>query len=240
MEQEKMPRLTRLTAILTLLQSKQVFHAAEAAKKFNVSKRTIYRDMKTLERAGVPIYTEPGKGYSLLEGFKLPPVMLTEEEANALVTAGKLVAKNRDGSFARNHQDAIAKIKAVLRYAKRDKANLLSERVAILKNFEGITTSDNLSKIQLAITNRRLLQLQYHSISKDEVTVRTVGPQALYNTSENWILIAWCRLRNGYREFRLDRMKSVHKSSERFESREFNLSEYFSAVTTKNKTANES
>ncbi|TWJ00634.1 HTH domain-containing protein [Mucilaginibacter frigoritolerans] len=79
-------RISRLTAILTQLQSKRILTSTTLAKKFDVSVRTIYRDIKVLEHAGVPIYTEDGKGYSLMDGYRIPPVMFTEDEANALIT----------------------------------------------------------------------------------------------------------------------------------------------------------
>ena len=91
-------RLSRLTAILTQLQTKRLLTSTTLAEKFGVSVRTIYRDIRALEQAGVPILTEDGKGYTLPEGYKIPPVMFTENEANALITAEQLVLKNRDSS----------------------------------------------------------------------------------------------------------------------------------------------
>jgi len=160
------PRLSRLTAILTLLQSKRLVTATEIADKFGISKRTAYRDIKALEESGVPIFTEEGKGYSLMEGYCLPPIMFSEEEANALITAAAFIAKNKDVSLIENHKKAISKIQAVLRYTNKDKANLLSERIAYFKNYNKEITSDNLSLVQLAITNLQLLEISYMSISK--------------------------------------------------------------------------
>ena len=93
------PRLTRLAAILTQLQSKKIVTAREIAEKHNVSLRTVYRDIKTIEHSGVPVFTEEGKGYSIVDGFNLPPVMFTEEEANALITAEKIIYRNKDLSL---------------------------------------------------------------------------------------------------------------------------------------------
>jgi predicted DNA-binding transcriptional regulator YafY len=86
-------RLTRLTAILTQLQSKRIVTASKLAEKFAVSNRTIYRDIKSLENAGVPVITEDGKGYTLMDGYKIPPIMFTEDEANALLTAELIICK---------------------------------------------------------------------------------------------------------------------------------------------------
>src|SRR5687768_13102553 len=103
-------RLSRLTAILTQLQTKRLITATALANKFKVSIRTIYRDIRALEQSGVPILTEEGKGYSLMEGYRLPPVMFTESEANALITAEKFVVKNKDASFVKEYTEAIEKI----------------------------------------------------------------------------------------------------------------------------------
>ncbi len=220
-------RLSRLTAILILLQSKRILTATEIAKKFDISKRTAYRDVKALEEAGVPIYAEEGKGYTLMEGYNLPPIMFTEEEANALITAGELISRNKDASLIENHNNAVTKIKSVLRYASNDKANLLSERVFFMKNLKNETTSSFLSDLQLTITHLNIIKIKYHAINKDDITDRTLEPLALYHTSENWILIAWCRTRNAYREFRLDRILKLEILDEHFKSRKFDMLQYF-------------
>jgi len=100
---EDKPRLARLTAILTQLQSKKLITARDIAEKHEVSIRTVYRDIRTLEKSGIPIVTEEGKGYSIMEGYKLPPVMFTEDEANALITAEQIIA--RQINFKRNQLD---------------------------------------------------------------------------------------------------------------------------------------
>ena len=128
MEGDDVKRISRLTAILTQLQTKRILTAANLSEKFGVSKRTIYRDIKALEKAGVPILTEEGKGYALMEGYRLPPIMLTEKQANALILAEQLVLKSKDASFLQDYSEAIDKIKSILRYTVKDKANLLADR----------------------------------------------------------------------------------------------------------------
>ncbi len=226
-ETNNIPRLSRLSAILTILQSKRVITSTEIASKFGISKRTAYRDIKALELSGVPVFTEEGKGYSLVEGYTLPPIMFTEQEANALMTAEELISTNKDKSLIENHSSAIAKIKSVLRFSKKEKAEILSERIAYFNNFAKEITSDNLSTIQVAITSLELVKIKYRSISKDEITERVIEPQAIYHSRENWILIAWCNLRNDYREFRLDKIENLELLNEHFKSRNFNLIEYF-------------
>lgn len=116
---EEKPRISRLTTILTQLQSKRLITATELAQKHNVSVRTIYRDIRTLEKSGIPIITEEGKGYSIMEGFHLPPVVFSEDEANALITLEQLANKSRDQSFVSNIASALEKIKPILRYTQK-------------------------------------------------------------------------------------------------------------------------
>jgi predicted DNA-binding transcriptional regulator YafY len=220
-------RLSRLAAILTQLQTKRLITATELAEKFSVSTRTIYRDIKALEQAGVPVLTEEGKGYSLMEGYRIPPVMFTESEANALITAEQLVLKNKDASFVKEYSGAIIKIKSVLRHTIKDKANLLSDRIVFRQNAANDKTSNYLSTLQLALTNLNLVEIDYYSPDNDQLTKRIIEPFALYSTQENWIVIAWCRLRKNYRAFRLDRLKNLTVSADTFPAHKLTLEEYF-------------
>ncbi len=214
-------------AILTQLQTKRLLTASELANKFSVSSRTIYRDIKALEEAGVPILTEDGKGYILMEGYRVPPVMFTESEANALITAEQLILKNKDDSFVKEYMEAINKIKSVLRVNTKDKANLLSNRIVFRHNSNNDRTSNYLSTLQLALTNFNLTKIKYRSTETDQTTERTVEPFAIYSTHENWLLIAFCQLRKDFRAFRLDRIQNVFVLNEKFEPHKMTLQEYF-------------
>lgn len=163
MEEKEKPRLSRLTAIITQLQSKRIVTAKDLAEKHNVSIRTIYRDIRTLEKSGIPIVTEEGKGYSLVEGYHLPPVVFTEDEANALITLEQLALRNKDQSLSDNASKAIEKIKAILRYSQKGNADLLAERVYFGGNNNEEKTSNNLMQIQSAIIHFQVLKIEYHS-----------------------------------------------------------------------------
>ncbi|MGE8525150.1 helix-turn-helix transcriptional regulator [Chryseobacterium rhizosphaerae] len=226
-------RLSRLTAILTQLQTKRLLTASELANKFSVSTRTVYRDIKALEEAGIPILTEEGKGYTLMEGFRIPAVMFTEKEANALITAEQLVLKNKDASFVKDYTDAVSKIKSVLRANTKDKANLLSSRTLSGQNAGNETTSNNLSILQLALTNFNLVKIKYYSPDNNQTTERTVEPFAIYTTQENWLLIAFCQLRNEYRAFRLDRIQYLWVLYQTFEPHQITFEEYFDIIKKK-------
>ena len=227
MNDNEIKRLPRLTAILTQLQTKRLLTATELADKFSVSSRTIYRDIKALEQSGIPILTEDGKGYKLMEGYNIPPIMFSESEANALITAEQLILKNKDASFVKDYTEAISKIKSVLRNNTKDKANLLSNRIASRQNTEYERSSNNLSILQLALTNFNLVQIKYYSPETNQTTERIVEPFAIYTSQENWLLIALCRLRNDYRTFRLDRITYLAVQSQKFEPHQITFEEYF-------------
>ncbi len=225
MEGDDIKRISRLTAILTQLQTQRRLTAADLSEKFGVSKRTIYRDLKTLGKAGVPILTEEGKGYTLVDGYKIPPVMFTEREANALILAEQLVLKNKDASFVKDYSEAIDKIKSILRYKAKDKANLLANRTQFNEVLHQERNSSNLSDLQNALTNYQLVKIEY--INKEgEATNRTIEPFALIS-AENWYLIAWCRLRKEFRFFRPDRIQKMAVLSENFKPHNMTLQEYF-------------
>jgi len=200
--------------------------ATELADKFSVSVRTIYRDIRTLEQAGVPILTETGKGYSLMEGFKVPPIMFTESEANALILAEQLVLNNKDASFIKDFTEAIGKIKAVLRYNEKHKVNLLAERTRYSQNVNRERTSNNLSTLQFALTNFLQVQIEYLN-EEGKTSSRIIEPFALLSTQENWLLVAWCQLRSDFRYFRLDRIQHLKLLSEKFTPHQMTLQNFF-------------
>jgi predicted DNA-binding transcriptional regulator YafY len=230
-------RLPRLTAILTQLQTKRLVTATQLAEKFGVSVRTIYRDIRALEASGVPILTEEGKGYALVEGYRVPPVMFTEDEAHALITAEQLILKNKDASLAKHYGSAIDKIKAVLRYNSKDSADFLAKRILVRPQVKHETTSNVLLSIQSALAHFKVVQLTYHTNSKDETTERKVEPFALYNgQEEDWVLVAWCRLRKDFRMFRLDRIQKLVVLEERFSPHQMTMQEFIEKQR-KNRTA---
>lgn len=235
MQENEKPRLVRLTAIVTQLQSKKMLTAKYLADKYHVSIRTIYRDIRTLENSGIPIITEEGKGYSLMEGYQLPPVMFTENEANALITAEQIISKNKDQSFIEHYSNAITKIKSVLKYSQKEKADLLSERIHFRENVEKETSSDYLMTIQSAITGFQLLDIDYLSL-QSKTTKRTVEPFAIYSTQGNWLLIAYCRLRSEFRVFRIDLIQNLTIEAEVFEPHNMTLQEYFEICRNKQNT----
>ncbi len=232
---EEKPRISRLTAIITQLQSKRVVTAKEIAEKHNVSIRTIYRDIRTLEKSGIPIVTEEGKGYSIMEGYKIPPVMFTQEEANALITAEQLIKKNKDQSLTEHYESAITKIKSVLKYNQKEKTELLTNRLQVRNNHKNEKTSNYLIKLQSTISNCQVIKIDYLSLENNR-TIREIEAFALYTTQENWILIAFCRLKNDFRAFRLDCIEKLEILNQHFEPHKMTLEEYLEKCREKYKT----
>ena len=222
---EDKPRLARLSAIMTQLQSKRIVTAKDIAEKHNVSIRTIYRDIRTLEQSGIPIVTEEGRGYSIVEGYKLPPVMFTEEEALALITAEQLIHKNKDRSLAEHYESAVTKIKSILKSSQKTKTEFLSDRIQIRNNHEDEKTSNFLIRFQSAIANFQVVKIDYQSLNNHS-SQRTIEPFAVYTTRDNWILIAFCRLKNDYRAFRLDCIQNLQITTEHFKPHEITLEQY--------------
>jgi predicted DNA-binding transcriptional regulator YafY len=232
-----MNRIDRLTAILIQLQTKRVVKAEEIANRFEISLRTVYRDVKALMEAGVPIGSEAGKGYFIVDGYHLPPVMFTQSEASALVLAGKLVEKMTDKSIRQQFESALFKIQSVLHDPEKDHLESLQSHIEVWQRpkTENEFPDHYLSDIQKAVVDKEVLKIQYFSSYSDENTTREVEPIGLFYYGEAWHLIAWCRLRNGYRDFRADRISDLKNTSSKFDARNlFTLKEYMSTVARSN------
>ncbi len=231
-----MNRIDRLTAILIHLQTKRVVKADEIAKRFEISLRTVYRDVKSLMEAGVPVGSEAGKGYFIVDGYHLPPVMFTQDEASAMMLAGKLVDKMADKSVRAAFDSALHKIKAVLSEVEKDHLENLDPHIEVFlrSRYEHRDEKDFpdhfLTEIQRAIGKRQVLKIDY-SDAEEEITQRCVEPMGMFYYSMTWHLIGWCRLRNGYRNFRADRIMALTNTQEVYEARsETSLQEYFNSV----------
>lgn len=231
---EDKPRLSRLTAIVTQLQSKRIVTAKEISEKHNVSIRTVYRDIRTLEKSGIPIVTEEGKGYSIMEGFKIPPIMFTQEEANALITAEQIIKKNKDQSLIEQYESAILKIKSILKYSQKEKAELLTNRIQVRNNHENRKTSNYLIHLQSAVSNYQSVKIDYLSL-ENEQSQREIEPFALYTTQDNWVLIAFCKLKNDFRAFRIDCIQNLQILERHFEPHKMTLQQYLEKCSEKYK-----
>lgn len=206
-----MNRVDRLHAILVHLQSKKKVTAQEIADRFELSLRTVYRDIKALDEAGVPIIGEAGIGYSVMEGYRLPPILFTKDEASSLLLGAKLVQRFTGQSDRRNFETAMFKVKAVLRSSDKDFVEELDSRIVIRMHptHAQNETELHMSVLRQSLVERRVIRIRYYSAYKEEATEREVEPIGLLYYSLSWHLIGWCRLRRDYRDFRLDRIRQI-------------------------------
>jgi predicted DNA-binding transcriptional regulator YafY len=219
-------RIDRLVAILIYLQGRRVTRAEDIADEFATSIRTVYRDIAALAEAGVPIVGEAGVGYSIVRGYHLPPVHFTTEEATALITANLLMDRFADKSLMSPMGSALAKIRAVLPPDHQDHITRLESRMS-LPTSPRPTKSASLFAIQKALAERTVLRISYRGAGKAESMPRQIEPMGLTYYGDRWHLIAWCRSRQDYRDFRTDRIQELAILSERFEARSsFSLDEF--------------
>ncbi len=215
-----MPRLDRLTSILIQLQSKRIVRAQEIAERFEISLRTVYRDIRTLEQAGVPIISEAGVGYSLVKEYRLPPVHFTEEEAFSFITAGKLIETLTDPLTRKAYETALFKIKAVLAHGQKELVDDISDRIEVVEDQylpKNRHEQLDISSFLKAINEKRLIRIGYEDVNTLSVSERVVEPVGIYSQWLHWYLIAYCRLRDDYRTFRADRIRGYEILSDRFD-----------------------
>ena len=229
-----MNRIDRVTAILIQLQSKRIVRAQEIAERFSISLRTVYRDIKTLEEAGVPIAGEAGVGYSIMEGYRLPPVMFTREEAIAFLTAEKMVEKLTDPSTRKHYQEAMFKIKSVLRYAEKDLLEDMSFYIAVVEN-PYLPAKDNnqihLQTILKSIAGKEILDIGYFTNHSQQYSNRDVEPVGIFYLGNYWYLIAYCQLRKDYRNFRTDRISYINQTGRYFEKKHPSLQSFLAKIS---------
>lgn len=234
-----MNRVDRLMAMVLQLQSQRVVRAEDIAAHFEISVRTVYRDIAALGEAGIPIMAEAGVGYSLVKGYHLPPVMFTAEEASALFIGAKLVEQLTDASLRKQMQSAVLKIRSVLPRDRQDYLDRLERSTAVISRSSNAVprlSSEALIPIQRALAERRVLSLDYQGGQRRDLTRRQVEPLGLVYYADSWHLIAYCRLRRDVRDFRTDRILKLQLQSERFSGHaDFSLQRYLEAETREGK-----
>jgi predicted DNA-binding transcriptional regulator YafY len=200
-----MNRIDRLFNILTLLQSKKYVPAEKIAARFNLSIRTVYRDIKALCESGIPVSFEPQRGYFIVQGYFLPPVSFTAEEANAFLLMEAIVSGFSDKSIQKNFSNGLSKIKAVMRTGDKEKMEALSHNIKLQVPACMRFNFEYLSLLQNAIAGKTALDLEYQN-NRQEVSKRTIEPIGLVFYALHWHLVAWCNLRKDYRDFKVSRI----------------------------------
>jgi len=234
-----MNRVDRLMAIVVRLQSRRVVRAEDIAAEFEISVRTVYRDLLALSEAGIPIVAEAGIGYSLVKGYHLPPVMFTAEEASALFTGGKLVEHLTDASLRKQMESALYKIRSVLPRDRQDYLDRLERSTVVVSPSPSLTprlSSEALIPIQRALAQRRVVAMDYQGAQRRDLTQRHVEPLGLVYYADNWHLIAYCRLRKDVRDFRTDRIHKLELRNEIFAGHaDFSLRRYLDTAAQEGK-----
>ncbi|MFC3561672.1 helix-turn-helix transcriptional regulator [Pedobacter jamesrossensis] len=200
-----MNRIDRLFGILTLLQSRKYITAEKIAERFDMSIRTVYRDIKALCEQGIPVSFEQNKGYFLVQGYFLPPISFNMDEANALLLVETLVNGFADNSIRTHYSTALTKVKAVLKTNQKEKLEHMNQHIKLQVPERLSFNYEYLSLIQNAISEKQMIELDYKN-AKEEVSKRQVEPIGLIFYAFSWHLIAWCHFRNQYRDFNLTRI----------------------------------
>lgn len=206
-----MNRLDRIAAIMIQLQSRPIVKAGQIAERFGVSLRTIYRDIRTLSEAGVPICGDAGVGYSLIEGYRLPPLMFTKEEALAFVTAEKFIEQLTDPQNSHLFRSGMDKIRAVLRDVDKGGLEQAGNHIEVYRNdkLPGQKFPNLIQIILKSIDEKQALRMNYFTPSRDDHTLRIIEAVGLSYMYPYWYLIGYCHWRQEYRNFRLDRIEDV-------------------------------
>ncbi len=237
-----MNRTDRLVAMVLHLQGRRVVRAEELAEHFEVNIRTVYRDIAALGEAGVPICGEAGVGYTLMKGYQLPPVMFTAEEAMALFVGGEFVKQFTDASLQAPMVSALDKLRAVLPRDRQDHVERLAQRTIVFGQSTPRTSPEVagqrwLLPVQQGVVLRRVLRMTYRGRERDEDIQRDVEPLGVVFYGGAWYLVAWCRLRTGYRHFRIDRIRRLELSPMVFAPREdFSLAKHMEESNDRHQT----
>jgi len=211
-------RFDRIVAILIQLQSKKIVKAQELADRFDCSLRTIYRDIRTLEASGVPIYSEAGVGYALMDGYRLPPVMFTREEVSSFIAAEKLMQKFTDPSLGAHYASAMYKLKSVLRGTDKDWLSNIESKI-LMQSQEPLfhdNSPNTLAVLFESIAEKKQILLSYKTIEAQEASKRNIEPVGVFHDHNNWYFLGYCHLRKDYRQFRTDRIQGIQKTDLEF------------------------
>lgn len=229
-----MNKTDRMLAIVLELQQRKVVRAEDLASIFETSVRTIYRDIQALSESGVPVMGAPGQGYSLMEGYFLPPVMFTVEEAVTLLIGTDFVEQRFDPEYGLKARTSSKKIESILPEPVRADASRVRKTMRLLSPGNRVSLGEEKDCVEIvrrAILQERKVEFNYVKKMPDSngnrKSFRSAAPYGLAFLQGAWTLIAWCDLRQGIRHFRLSRMKELKVLEERFEMPpNFDLEDY--------------
>ena len=191
----------------------QAVTAETLAALFEVSPRTIYRDIQDLMDSGIPITGEAGVGYVIDKHYHLPPIMFDADEIEAIALGISMVSNWTDDAFARKAKSAYEKIQATLTAPMIHELTQISTFSAPSRY--KIPWKVNFTEVRECIRRKQFVTFSYLDLS-DQVTERTIRPLALISFSPIWLLAGWCEMRQNFRNFRLDRISDFSVSPQRF------------------------
>ncbi|MEJ8305583.1 YafY family protein [Saccharibacillus sacchari] len=230
-----MNKTDRMLAILLRLQRERTVRAEDLAETFETSVRTIYRDMQALSEAGVPLLGTPGAGYSLIEGYFLPPVMLTEAEALAALIGADLTHQTFGGSVRAGASTFREKLEHILPPNLREEVANLRETARLAPDGAAEQGEAELERVELlreAVLRKRKVEFTYTKAGEESRISaadpsRAVAPYGLVLVRGVWMLIAHCDRHREIRHFRVSRIGDLRLMPERFElPGDFRLSDY--------------
>lgn len=228
-----MNKFDRIISTLVLLQTKKIIKATSISERFGISLRTVYRDVSTLKNAGIPIIGDPGIGYSIMDGYRLPPIMFNEGEAAALLTAEKFIGKMTDADTQAYYTSAMMKIKAILRSPEKQSLAVLDDSIAI-SDFNSWENKPFLQDLFKSLAAKHVLSIQYQKADGTK-SERKVEPIGCYHRSNNWYLIAFCQLKSDYRTFKMNRIVDLKVLTHHFDREHMSLSDYIDQQGEKSK-----
>jgi predicted DNA-binding transcriptional regulator YafY len=229
-----MSRAQRLLGLLEILRRhRHPVTGAALAAELGISRRSLYRDIATLQTQGARIDGAPGLGYILRPGFTLPPLMFQAEEIEALVLGARWVADRTDDTLALAARNALAKIAAVLPPAQRDDLDsstlLIAPGAQSIRSVGSTNRSKDIAALRKAIRGEQKISLAYRD-ALDQDSARTVWPFALAFFDSVRVVVAWCELRQGFRNFRTDRIARLEVLKERYPRNRGSLLEEWRAL----------
>lgn len=216
-----MNKTDRLLAIILEMQARGQVRAEDLARSFEVNKRTIYRDVQALSEMGVPVVAVPGQGYSLMEGYFLPPLRFTTDEATMLSLGSEFVAQHFDAQYRAAALSATRKLEAVLPEALRTQVRYLQDNIKFVSQNEPTSEqAHTLAQLRRALIERKTVRFEYQARfpnEKNALRVRTANPYGIANVDTVWYLVAYDHARRDLRHFRLDRVDKMELLDKTFE-----------------------
>lgn len=237
---ENIKKFERIVHLFFLLQSRSVLPIGELTEKFQVTKRTIYRDLNILERVGIPVVHNPGAGYSIADGFRLPPSRFTEGEVLSVMIAEKIMRNHETESVRRNFDQVLTKLKSSFHSHQKNEMLHLQDKLLIKGKFDVKDYVPNIMDTLLkSSVDKKLTRILYKNAKDDQPNLRTVEPNFIFNENGRWYLLAYCHSSCDYRNFRLDRIQKLEVLEKYFEKEQPSVNEldecyhsrYFTKIT---------